>query len=938
MGERRGLLVLFSILALFLFVPPALPSVHADDALTGHVFDAATGLPVAGATVKLCSTAMICVTTTQTDATGRFAVSLSDGFHGRVYVYHNDTATPGFDYVPAFRDVSGAANLTFNLTPAGTLLVEGDIHFVDIKEPSKLFFITVLDPDTGRPPHPDTVTTFGVVPAHPLDLNPRHVIVPAETPVVLLVNASVLGAQRQDMRSFVAGSEAPFLVDRSQVATITVLPHLFQFNRDWTMDLYLYATSYLAEFEAHGFYVNLERRDLTHIMTLVARAEGETAEGEYGASNADIREAYLATNEVIQRLQDIDLNAASSSLLLTVFLAFMSLGVVFLLVNPWVLKAALGAVLYAALLGVLFAIYPGVKLVASTLLLQYAGLAFILSLVLSYLTSRFLQDHVVHVFTMAKQNVKRRRLRFFLTLIPVTILAMSFVALTSFATGYGLTVVPQLGQTAPANRLVVRQPLPSPKPETVTFYALDASTVPWLRSQRDVATVAPKAENFPIAALNGLGTLSTSTDPATPSVENELTRIDDSLTLVEGRHLQDGDVGVLLSATMVDRVGVQVGDVLRLQQGRTELDAPLIGIFMDASLRDYTDVDGRPMIPKKVEMYVQEEGVLTTIAPCDPSEVLLMDWETAIQLSSVALSRVAVAPDGSATTLPLARRIALERSLWVWSAVDGRVFITSLGEYVEAKGLTIAIPWFIVIMAVVVTMLNAIYERRREVAILSSVGLNPSHIRGLFIAESAIIGVLGGGAGYLLGLGSYRAMTLLDLAVEVRQKVSAIWSFGTLGVSIIAVVVGALIAIRYSVVITPSFLRKWTEGERSTNHRAPMDLIIPISPLENELDSLLLHLRKRIMEHFRSKFSGSTVGIDDLNDVDEFVEDDATSRARRLRFNYLFGQGSTPFELLATKRRGDDAYTVRLFCQAGEIYDVATAVRMAAVEWSARKE
>jgi hypothetical protein len=343
------------------------------------------------------------------------------------------------------------------------------------------------------------------------------------------------------------------------------------------------------------------------------------------------------------------------------------------------------------------------------------------------------------------------------------------------------------------------------------------------------------------------------------------------------------------------------------------------------------------MIPKKVEMYVQEEGVLTVIKQCEPSEVLLMDWETATQLSSVALSRVAMAPDAPATTLPLARRIALERSLWVWSALDGRVFVTSLAEYVEAKGLTIAIPWIIVIMAVVVTMLNAIYERRREVAILSSVGLNPSHIRGLFVAESAIIGVLGGGAGYLLGLGSYRAMTLLDLTVEVRQKVSAVWSFGTLGVAIIAVVVGALIAIRYSVVITPSFLRKWTEGERSANHRAPMNLVIPISPLEDELDSLLLHLRKRIMEHFRSKFSGSTVGIDDLNNVDERVEDDATSRTRRLRFNYLFGQGSTPFELLVTKRRGDEVYTVRLLCHAGELYDVASTVRMAAIEWSARK-
>jgi putative ABC transport system permease protein len=136
-------------------------------------------------------------------------------------------------------------------------------------------------------------------------------------------------------------------------------------------------------------------------------------------------------------------------------------------------------------------------------------------------------------------------------------------------------------------------------------------------------------------------------------------------------------------------------------------------------------------------------------------------------------------------------------------------------------------------------MMNAIFERRKEIAILSSVGLNPTHIGTLFMAEAAIIGIVGGGVGYLLGIGGYQAMLALSITVEVRQKISAVWSLASVGVALAAVLVGAVIAIKNSVSITPSTLRRWTMEQKVEDNGELLQFNIPIRLRENEVDPLL---------------------------------------------------------------------------------------------------
>ena len=132
-----------------------------------------------------------------------------------------------------------------------------------------------------------------------------------------------------------------------------------------------------------------------------------------------------------------------------------------------------------------------------------------------------------------------------------------------------------------------------------------------------------------------------------------------------------------------------------------------------------------------------------------------------------------------------------------------------MGSYIIAKGSSIIIPWVIVILSVITTTLNSVYEQKKEIAIFSSIGLNPSHIINMFAAEALIIGFIGGSIGYLLGLGSYKIMSILSVVPEVHAKISALWSLASISVSIITVLAGAMVALRSSVIVTPSLVRRW---------------------------------------------------------------------------------------------------------------------------------
>ena len=530
-------------------------------------------------------------------------------------------------------------------------------------------------------------------------------------------------------------------------------------------------------------------------------------------------------------------------------------------------------------------------------------------------------------------------------------MAMSFVTFTSFSTGYGLISRSFKMGNFDSEGVMVKRPIPSSLPETVTFLTLDVSTIAWLQGKSDVSGVAPKFENYP--SLMDVGILSSSNQPSKqlsllgvigiqPSIEAEFTHIDESI--VQGRYLEDDErSGVLISQGAAEKLEVHVGDELLLISGGSTMTVSLVGILDDHGFGLIKDIDAEPLIPKKLVLIEGEIPRIEVVA-CDPSEVIVMDWQTSAEFFKTLLSRVDAKLVDSDSALPLARRLALERDLLVWALYGGALHRLGLEAYTEAKGLSITIPWIIVVLSVVIIMLNSLFERRGEIAILSSLGLNPSHIGGIFMAEAAVIGLLGGGLGYLLGLGGYHLTLALSLAVEVRQKVSAFWCLASVGVAVAAVLVGTGVALRSSVVITPSLLRRWTMGQRIQDSGGKWEFQMPVRLNEDDMNSLFTYLKKRIQQEVLSEHFSLTPELV-AKQTKESETEDSEAHVKSIFFNYFFGQrvylGSSPFGLVAEKKEGERNYKLKLICRGAEedtIKKIATFIRMLIVDWNARNK
>jgi hypothetical protein len=143
-------------------------------------------------------------------------------------------------------------------------------------------------------------------------------------------------------------------------------------------------------------------------------------------------------------------------------------------------------------------------------------------------------------------------------------------------------------------------------------------------------------------------------------------------------------------------------------------------------------------------------------------------------------------------------------------------------------------------------MLNSLYERRNEIENLSSVGLNPAQVSAIFVAEASITGFIAGGVGYLLGLSFYKGMSILNIGLQVHQKVSAVWSVASIGLAISAVLTGAYAALKNSVVITPSLTRRWRIDQEVGGFQEPWRVTVPIKLERSEVEPYVDYVYNRL--------------------------------------------------------------------------------------------
>jgi hypothetical protein len=417
-----------------------------------------------------------------------------------------------------------------------------------------------------------------------------------------------------------------------------------------------------------------------------------------------------------------------------------------------------------------------------------------------------------------------------------------------------------------------------------------------------------------------------------------------SNTIIRGGYLGNSDKEVLITARAAEKLNIDFGGELILSSGATSMKVTVAGIIDDEQLANLKDINNEGFIPKKL-VWVEGDPPTIYASPCSPEEVVVADWRIAKGLFKlVALSRVNAKVLNPENAYDVARQLALERDLWVWSSYGGQITRIGMEERMEAKGASVTVPWIIIVLNVILAVWNAVFERKREIAILSSIGLNPTHVAGIFMAEGSIIGFIGGGVGYVLGLVGYRLLSALSVAIEVYQKVSAFWCLASLGIALAAVLVGTGIALKYSIILTPSLMRSWAKGEKVDYMGETFEFKLPFRVHSSEIDALFSYIKTRVQEHvIRVHNTVNPVLVKKFTKESE--KEDASSQTRIIVFNYIFGRtdpiGSIPFTLVAERRKEEENYALRLVFRGGErsvVEENVTFIRMLIIGWSTQSK
>ncbi len=867
--------------------------------------------------------------TTKTNASGRYEIDVEGWKSYQVYAYYDNPSTLGFDYVPAYSRVSvkdSPINVPFTLLPGASINAEGNLCSFETLEPPKMIVFAVVDRE-GLLKETNSVTEYGegVLESYLMSLSGRTIVVPSDIPVKVNVDTFFPSGLVQ---RFTIDREGDYLsLAQGELLNIELRKYKMKADVDSCYGYVASARATVNEAEGAGFYVSYERNELSRAENLVDAANSAIAEEDYDKAQASLRQAYLITRSVEDAISSLYVNASKSVIFITPFLGFTTVAIASIFYDDRRRRLVLSLALYGLLFGSLYLLYPGYATLCYIPNAAFlTALLFVASFLAAYLAVYRLPyaskektktegisrlSAVIAAFSMSGRNLRRRRLRTLLMLAILFTSVFAFTTLTSFSYEQGFFVQTRLVPAGPIEGFLLRKPVEMPPPTVPPpFEPLQPQIPDWLRGRPEVVIVVPKFENLPQlmylgdieAPKSGLSGGVQGVLGVFPSLEAKVTKMD--TIIVKGRFLSDNDInGILISQEMAKNLQVEVNDTLQLF-GRSFI---LTGIFDDDGFDGLRDLDGEPVAPWR------EVPNLMKYARCPSFWTVIMHQETARQFPFMAMSRVDVQTLSPDDIIPTARLAVLHwEGTQAFATVEDSVKRLSVGSYYIASGFASAIiPLGLVVLNIATFMVSTVYERRREVTIMSSVGLNPFHISAVFVAEAVVIGVVAGSLGYLFGLISYRFMMFLPVPLVLKQKVEVGWSILTVCLSIAAAVIGsALPATKASIIVTPSLIRKWKIKIEETPRTAGEAWIIkmPIQIREENLEEFFGFMKNGLQTYTHYRM------LDAVDNLEMTRKEEAKPTAIRLSFTYSCSEEGivTNNELFSEKSDVASWYDIKL--------------------------
>jgi hypothetical protein len=368
----------------------------------------------------------------------------------------------------------------------------------------------------------------------------------------------------------------------------------------------------------------------------------------------------------------------------------------------------------------------------------------------------------VAAFFLGVSNLRRRKIRTILTcstLIILTFTIMSFTTVKSNLQENRLFFTDQ----APYQGLLLKklnwQSMP-PQAVEILEGSMKGISEPapriWLEAADPTRTLhVPLRSGTNRASIQGLVGL-------TPA-EAQVTGL--SGILSAGRWFTGSDYhAVILSDSTAAELGVTPGAETIIQLWGA--DYTVIGTFPGETFDTLLDLDGEPLTPvifpkdrdeglSDVEQEAIESGEeIRTFqgryTHIPGSLTALVPAPTLLSMGGT-LKNVAVRPEKVTDIASIASSLVDRFSLAIFAGDKKGVWLYNLRDTIAYSGVpNIIIPLLISILIVLNTMISSVYERKNEIGIYTSVGLAPSHVGFLFVAEAMALAVISVVLGYLL--------------------------------------------------------------------------------------------------------------------------------------------------------------------------------------------
>jgi hypothetical protein len=439
--------------------------------------------------------------------------------------------------------------------------------------------------------------------------------------------------------------------------------------------------------------------------------------------------------------------------------------------------------LLLGLITVIYNVHPAFELAYSPMVVILAffiiGLSLMVTLIIFFRFEEemiLLQRHASHkrpseishwkafvaAFFLGVSNLRRRRIRTTLTCLTLIILTFTIMSFTTVKSSQKANKLLFQAQ-APYSGLLLKaanwQSLPRQAETALSnneFGDRTATPRVWLEGRSMTRPVqAPLYNDGRHAQLQGIIGMT--------SREKDVTGLDSILT--SGRWFAEDDrYAILLEENTAAELGLPkhtLGEVFLWG-----IRFSVIGTFAGSRLDNFNDLDGEPLTPvtfpqetsaelSEIEQEALESGddvrsMQSRYRHTPANQVAIIPAATLYAMGG-SLKSVAVKPASVEDVQKIAPVLVDRFSLPLFAGDRDGVWFFSPSDTLSYSGVpNILIPLILSIFIVLNTMISSVYERKNEIAVYTSVGLAPSHVSFLFIAEAIALAVISVVFGYLL--------------------------------------------------------------------------------------------------------------------------------------------------------------------------------------------